>query len=85
MGKGKIYYVNPHEVMVTSNYVKRDVLYQKQLLQRQGQIVPLLCKKNASDDWVVSNKDYPYSGAQVRAARELGWETIIITDSLEED
>lgn len=80
----KIVYVDPNKVILEEHTNRRDVGNQVKLLNKQGQIVPLVAKET-TNGWVVNDSDYPYATAQVEAAIELGWSTIILTDSAEED
>ena len=74
-----IHYIAPENVVASGPY-ERDILAQVELLNRQGQIEPLLAEKLTGDLWRVTNSDYPYAVAQVHAARRLGWPTIILTE-----
>jgi hypothetical protein len=80
----RIIYIDPNEVIASSDTYTRDVEYQKELLNRQGQIVPLVCKQ-IDGKWHADDSDWPYASAQVIAARLLEWPTIIITDDPGED
>lgn len=80
----KIVYIDPNQVILEGEPYKRDVEYQIKLLNKQGQIVPLVARET-SNGWVVNNYDYSHATAQIVAARELEWSTVILTDSAEED
>jgi hypothetical protein len=82
---GKIYYVDPKEVVIDTWVFKRDIEYQKKRLAKEGQIVPLVCLKDPDGNWTPDEKDYHSAGALVHAARDLGFETILITDDPGED
>lgn len=72
-----IYQVNPNEVAITDPY-PRDVARQKARLETEGMIEPLVATFEHGM-WRVDNSDWPYATAQVQAARELDWPTIILT------
>ena len=78
----KIAYVDPNKVTLPNEVPPlRDIRYQMGLLDRQGQIVPLVGKESPDGTWSIDDSDYPYAVAQVVAARALEWPTIIVTDS----
>jgi hypothetical protein len=59
---------------------RRNIEYQKKRLQTEGQIVPLEVDLNGFDKECVDNRYYPYAKALLMAARELKWETVLVTD-----
>jgi hypothetical protein len=74
----EIYHVDPKSLTVTDVPSRRDVEKQKHVLLTQGQIVPILFNGRTmkpSTSWHGS----PYAFAQIVAAQELEWSTIIIT------
>lgn len=95
----QIAYVDPWAVRLPDALPnRREVAYQVKLLDKQGQIVPLVATVNKYGTWSVDNSDYPYAVAQVWAARgnsrrfcanpfadivSESWDTIIVTDSAE--
>jgi hypothetical protein len=81
-----IHYVDPREVKFSGENFpyNRDVKSQMNLLERQGQIEPLLAKR-VDDVWEIDNSDYPYATAQVLAAQRLHWPTIIVTEGDPDD
>jgi hypothetical protein len=70
-----IHLVSPHCVRLDETPHARDVAAQKRRLETEGQIEPVLVRRGmvpVLDNWF-------YAPAQVVAARELGWETILVT------
>jgi hypothetical protein len=83
----KIHHVNPNDIKFNGFIPNssREVLYQKRRLESEGQIEPLLGEDQGDGTWTVDNIDWPYQYAQVLAARELEWETLLITDETEDE
>jgi hypothetical protein len=77
--RGQILYVSPHDIVVLSWTFKKDIERQRVRLEKEGQIVPLVCYKDEDGDWTPDLDHYPYANALVHAARDLGFETILIT------
>lgn len=95
-----IYHVDPWLVILLKELPpRRDVKHQFELLAKQGQIEPLLGRRDGG--WIVDNSNYAYAVAQVWAARGKhepvpagrlspfedlvgeAWPTIIVTDEKE--
>lgn len=70
----QIYQVDPKKV-TTGKVYPNDVRQQKARLQEEGQIEPI----ETTPDLVIRTDAWFYSGAQVQAAIELGWPTILVT------
>jgi hypothetical protein len=51
----------------------------KAVLEKQGQIVPLQVRRISDDCYVVFHAD-PWANELIRAAHELGWTTLLITE-----
>lgn len=75
----KIYQVSPHHVKVLKLWSKRHVDYQKDRLEKEGQIEPIHVVIVHDEHYYVSPEEWAYSEAQVLAARELEWPTILVT------
>lgn len=75
------YYTNPHKVFVTSAH-ERDIKKQIEILNKQGQIVPLMAHKitdtTSSILYTINYDESPYGDALVMAARRLNWPTILV-------
>jgi hypothetical protein len=70
----RIYQVDPKTV-ITGKVYPSDVRRQKERLEHEGQIEPIEVDVNL----VIRTDAWFYSGAQVAAAIELGWNTILVT------
>jgi hypothetical protein len=70
----QIYQVSPHDVKIGKPF-RRDVERQRERLEREGQIEPI----EVMPDMTVPTSAWFYSEAQVQAARDLGWATILVT------
>lgn len=70
-----IFQVSPHEVVIKSQPSRRDVKRQTERLLQEGQIEPILLH----EDNTINAANWPYADAQVIAARELEWPTILVT------
>jgi hypothetical protein len=81
----QIVYINPNNVYISKMPHGRDVKSQMALLEKQGQVVPLVAKLHEAGIWIVDNSDYPWAVAQIMAARELGWSSVILTDDAGEN
>jgi hypothetical protein len=78
----EIYQVNPKDVEICRPVSARDIKHQMVRLSEEGQIEPIVVEelerdgqlkvRDLLDDWI-------YASAQVIAARELEWETILVT------
>jgi hypothetical protein len=79
----EIYQVHPFEVRpLLRRHGKRDVQYQMERLEREGQIEPVCVKPPVMHQYEldVDHPDYWYwSPELVEAAVRLGWETILVT------
>jgi hypothetical protein len=82
--RGGTWLVDPKEIELLEIPYLRDIDYQKERLQREGQIVPL--EVDIINGKVMVGTGY-YSGgpALVVAARSLEWETVLVTDDHRED
>lgn len=76
----KIYQVSPWEVVIEEQ-PPRDVRAQRVRLLTEGQIEPLevLVQRTPTRHYILDHDGWCYAAAQVAAARELGWETILVT------
>jgi len=84
-GRMEIYHVDPSTVRMRSPYkvvTERDWRHQAERLQAEGQIEPIEVI-DLGEKWERRYKVAPdawtYAEAQVIAAMELGWETILVT------
>lgn len=82
----EIFHADPNRVTFKTEYPsERDIKYQMARLEAEGQIEPLEVIPAGSDDqqlgfdWIVYYDAWPYSPAQVVAARRLEWPTILVT------
>jgi hypothetical protein len=70
-----IAHVSPWDVTVPGDTPRGDVARQRARLEDEGQIEPIVVRRATGqpdpDEW-------PYAGAQVIAARELDWPTILV-------
>jgi len=71
-----IFHPSPWDVTVVDMPSRRDIDHQKACLEEEGQIEPIVVDYNTKQ---VVLDEYPYADAQIIAARELGWPTILIT------
>lgn len=71
-----IYYVNPNAIQIHDEPSLRDVRKQKERLQKEGQIEPL---EVTGPNLFLRQACWPYASAQVVAARELAWPTLLVT------
>jgi hypothetical protein len=72
----RIYQVNPANINLHEVPSARDVAHQKRRLLAEGQIEPI----TISPVTMLANLDQcAYADAQVTAARELGWSTLLVT------
>lgn len=77
----EIYHVSPFEVAAPGSLHAKDVSRQMLRLESEGQIEPILCFKNSRGVWQVDQQNgWVYAREQIMAARQLNWETILITD-----
>jgi hypothetical protein len=79
-----IFLLHPKEVKTNVFVSEYAIKKAKDMLKRQGQIVPLVIEKDADDDWVPDLDAYPYGNELVHAARDLKWDTILVTDGDED-
>jgi hypothetical protein len=70
----QIYQVNPRHIKIGPTYAN-DVRRQKERLEKEGQIEPI----EVLPDLTVHPEAWAYSEAQIQAARDLGWDTILVT------
>lgn len=78
----EIYQVNPKDVEVSRPASAKEIKHQMVRLSEEGQIEPIVVEelerdgqlkvRDLLDDWI-------YASAQVIAARELEWETTLVT------
>ncbi len=81
-----IYQVSPWHVEVHDGLrgpSPRDVRTQRERLENEGQIEPLEVRPMQQDHarypYLLRSDGWFYAEAQVAAARELGWPTILVT------
>jgi hypothetical protein len=84
----EIYHVSPYQVLLLDGDVDaRDVKRQRERLETEGQIEPIeviqvpvdVLADPAPLTYTLAPYGWVYASAQVAAARELGWPTILIT------
>jgi hypothetical protein len=75
MGKRHIYLIDPKTVKSPAIIYPGEVRRQRERLENEGQIEPI----EVTPDFVITEDAWVYSGAQVAAAIELGWDTILVT------
>lgn len=72
----RIYQVDPHTLRLHDTPPPRDVARQKERLVAEGQIEPIVINPRTLladlDQWA-------YADAQIAAARELGWSSVLVT------
>jgi hypothetical protein len=87
-GNMQIYQVNPHDVEPCRPATVKEIEAQKQRLEYEGQIEPIVVVHLGTDYTRVTDTllrvrdrmdDWLYASAQVLAARELDWPTILVT------
>jgi hypothetical protein len=71
----RIYLVDPKTVKSPVIIYPGEVRRQKERLQAEGQIEPI----EVTPDLVITEDAWAYAGAQVTAAIELDWDTILVT------
>lgn len=74
-------YVRPDEVQVPPG-TRRPTRSLLRILERDGQIVPLLVLPTDDDSWIAADS---WQGERVLALRELQWPTILIEDEWSHD
>lgn len=76
--------IKPEQVIGRKGYYasKRNVEKQKERLETEGQIEPIQVKR-LGDKYIVQEEAWVYTEAQVQAAIELKWETILATEDEE--
>jgi hypothetical protein len=67
--------VDPKSIPICGFVYPRDVKYQINRLQREGQIEPI----KLNEDGTADLDDFVYNEAIITAAIALGWETILVT------
>ena len=65
----------PHDILVHHWPTGREVRVQKERLTEEGQIEPIVLLPDNSPDL----DEYAYAEAQVVAAQELGWSSLLVT------
>jgi hypothetical protein len=71
----QIYQIDPKTVKSPTIIYPGEVRRQRERLENEGQIEPIEVTPNL----VITEDAWVYSGAQVAAAIELGWDTILVT------
>jgi hypothetical protein len=71
----RIYLVDPKTVKSPTVIYPSEVRRQRERLEREGQIEPI----EVTPSLVITDDAWVYSGAQVAAAIELGWDTVLVT------
>lgn len=85
MKNRSIYQVDPWLVDLQDTIPhRRDVRYQLDRLNKEGQIEPVEVRMHATENlfpgrYTLDPDGWTYANAQVQAARELEWKTILVT------
>jgi len=82
----QILLASPHDIRLSSEPSRREVMYQKFRLMREGQIMPTVVKQLELKDtgfFYETDLDHPeafhLSDALIKAAQELDWPSVQVT------
>lgn len=81
----RIYYVDPMTVDIQCWTLKSDIAKQRALLEEHGQIEPIVASRDENGEWSVNDDNWPYTCAQVWAARDLKFDTIMLVEGDDSD
>lgn len=74
----EIYQVDPRTINLSKSPSPRDVAHQRTRLVAEGQIEPILLNPTTMSP-STGPRGWIYADAQILAARELAWPTLLVT------